>query len=965
MSYLRGLIDRRLSFLSDQPLVPISMLFLLNALDEFDRAAFGTLAPEIRDTFGLSNTGFGLIVGFTSVLVLLGGLPVGLLGDRMPRTKLVAAAAVLWGTMSILTGVAPVLWLLIVARFGSGIGRVSNEAIHTSLLTDYYPIPMQGRVFALHRAANPIGLTLGPFIAGSLAAVFDDYRPVFVIVAIPTFIAAVVSLRLREPDRGESENFVLAASVAAEGAIPLSRAWRRLMGISSLKRLYVAAFFGGGAIFALFPFLSLFFEDVFGIEEQGRGFIGAGNGLSQLVGTIVGGVATDRLRRRSMGSVTLVAGGAVAMIGPGLLLAGISESFGVSVSGSFIAYLAIGVWTAPTVAVLSVVIPARMRSLGIGVGVMFFGVGGLIFATTAGLIADGPGLRAAITSLAPVLILAGFITLSASKFVDADGRRALQSLALDVELAQQRIDATDQAMLVVRGVSAAYDGVPVLFDVDFEARPGELIAVLGTNGAGKSTLLGAISGVVPATSGAIFFDGQDITGFEPHETAGAGIVQVPGGRGVFPGLTVKENIELAGWLSHKDPAHLERAIAEVKRIFPWMVDRWNAPASQISGGEQQMVTLSQAFVARPKLLMIDELSLGLSPLLVDQLVKVVQAINSAGTTVVLVEQSASLALSVSDRAYFLEKGRVRFEGSPRELRSRSDLLRSVYLAKAVSSTSRKRTKVVDTGRPPVLEVRAVSKTFESRKVLHEVSFDLRAGAITGLIGPNGAGKTTLFDVISGFEAADSGSVFLMGRDVAGVSPETRSEMGLARSFQGAPLFKSLTVLEAVKVAMDRHVKLKEPVAAALGLPAVRASENQAAQSALTIIESVGLLKFKDKFISELSTGTRRIVDIACALAHRPTVLIMDEPSSGLSQAETEAIGPLLLETVKELDCALLLIEHDTAILEEVADEVVALGLGRVISRGSARQVLADPIVAAAYLGKGRARSAASKRSKAR
>jgi ABC-type branched-subunit amino acid transport system ATPase component len=161
-------------------------------------------------------------------------------------------------------------------------------------------------------------------------------------------------------------------------------------------------------------------------------------------------------------------------------------------------------------------------------------------------------------------------------------------------------------------------------------------------------------------------------------------VQVPGGRGIFPGLTVKENLDVAGWATRRPKEEIEPAIREVLDIFPSLERRYEQPAGVLSGGEQQMLTLAQAFIAKPKLLMIDELSLGLAPVVVEELLNIVRRIHDEGTSVILVEQSVNLALTVADRACFMEKGEVRFSGPTAELLHRDDILRAVFLSGTAS-----------------------------------------------------------------------------------------------------------------------------------------------------------------------------------------------------------------------------------------------------------------------------------------
>jgi branched-chain amino acid transport system ATP-binding protein len=219
-----------------------------------------------------------------------------------------------------------------------------------------------------------------------------------------------------------------------------------------------------------------------------------------------------------------------------------------------------------------------------------------------------------------------------------------------------------------------------------------------------------------------------------------------------------------------------------------------------------------------------------------------------------------------------------------------------------------------------------------------------------MIGPNGAGKTTVFDLISGFVPVDGGRVVYRGKDVTSLSAHARARRGLGRSFQHARLFPSLTVTETIEVAFERHLPARNPLSAALVLPHVRLGERKIEARADELIERMGLVAYRDKFVSELSTGTRRIVDLACAVAHRPDVLVLDEPSSGIAQAETAALGDVLLRVRDEIGCTLLVIEHDMGLVTSLADELIALDLGRIIARGAPNDVVSDPAVVAAYLG---------------
>ncbi|HHV79183.1 MAG TPA: ABC transporter ATP-binding protein [Firmicutes bacterium] len=232
-------------------------------------------------------------------------------------------------------------------------------------------------------------------------------------------------------------------------------------------------------------------------------------------------------------------------------------------------------------------------------------------------------------------------------------------------------------MLRVRNLKAGYDGVPVLFDVSFEVNEGELVAIVGSNGAGKSTILRTISGLIKPMGGEIEFEGKRIDGQPAHLIVEQGIAHVPEGRHVFGKMTVKDNL-LLGAHTVKSEKEVSAALEDVYALFPRLKERESQKAETLSGGEQQMLAIARGLMSRPKILMVDEVSLGLMPILVDKVFETLKEISKAGITVLMVEQKVQDALEMADRGYVLQTGRIVACGTGRELLN-NDLVKRAYL----------------------------------------------------------------------------------------------------------------------------------------------------------------------------------------------------------------------------------------------------------------------------------------------
>jgi len=967
------------------PAYALAILFGFNMVEEMDRDSFGLLIPNIQRSFHMSNAAVLSLVAVAALLGLSLTVPIAQWSDTGNRVRLMLIGASVFALFSFGTGVAVFAWLLVIMRAGSGLGQATALPTHNSLISDWFPIAARPRVFSLYRVANALGALVGPLLAGLLAA-WLGWRVPFIVLAVPTVILVIFGLRLVEPVRGMQEREAMGMAGDAlrteEPSPSFAEAWRMVWKIGSLRRVFYALPFLAASIIGFASLAALLYQHAFGLGTVHRAYIAAVTEPVQLVGLIIGARFGSRLITRNpalimrfLAVAAFACGGlaAVFALAPWLWLTVVAN---MAIAAS-LAIVGPGVFAA-----LSLGIPPRTRSMGFSMGAIWV-IPGLLVLPIVGAVSDHIGIRPGMLIMTPVFMVGGLILAGSGRVLNQDILQVWTMAAARSEVLHERRLGRVKLVLC-RGLQVFYGNVQVLFDVDFEVDEGEIVALLGTNGAGKSTLLKAICGVVEADKGAVIFDGRDITHAPPNEIAALGIGLVPGGERVFPSLTVAENLRMAGWLQRSGTDELGARTAEVLDEFPILRTRLVEQAANLSGGEQQMLALGMAFLGRPRLLLIDELSLGLAPTVVAQLLPMISRIRDQGTTVIIVEQSVNLALTIAETAYFMEKGEIRFHGPTAALLAQPDILRSVFLEgvgararlstgaenrelRVASTRSRDSRSPADASAPPgavatapdsafaetvsaAVEVFDVRVRFGGIEAVGGVSLRATPGEIVGIIGPNGAGKTTLLDVISGFTPADAGQVLLGGRDVTGLGPDRRARLGLGRSFQDASLFPALTVEETIAVAMERWVAVKDPVNPALHLPAAFDSEQMVRKRVTELIEMLSLEAARAKFVHELSTGMRRVVDLACVVAHKPSVVLLDEPSSGIAQRESEALAPLLLRLRDELGATLILIEHDMPLITAVADRLVALDRGVIISAGPSAAVLHDPVVISSYLG---------------
>ncbi len=791
----------------DAPAMPLLILFGLNAVDELDRLAFAILTPEIRDAFDLDNEGILSVIALVGIFALGGQVLIGYYADRFSRVRIATVGAAIWTVFTFITGIVPTVALLIIARCFTAIGKAVNDPTHNSLLADYYPPERRVGVYGVHRGANSLGQMLGPILGAGIAAAFGTWRAPFLAFWIPSAIlVAFAAFKLTDPIRGRFERQSMGASEESidteEESPSFAEAWRICYQVKTLRRIWYSLPFFAAVVFGLGSITAIFYEELFDASVLQRGFIAAGTEPFQIVGLFIGVPIAARLGRRGPGLVLRYVAAVDCIVAAMVVGFALAPNLPTAIVMNILLAAPAATLVPGIYAVLSLAIPPRARALGFAIGSLYI-IPGLVVLPIIGSLADDVGPRQAVLFLVPVLLIGAAIIGSAGAFVESDIDKVRSSTVAQADVLNARRNG-EAKLLLVKGLDVAYGNVQVLFGVDFEIDEGEIVALLGTNGAGKSTLLKAISGLVEPAAGATIFDGRDMTHASPHEIAARGVIQVPGGKGVFPSLTVAENLKIAGWLYQKDEAYLAEATEKVLEFFPVLRERWNQQAGNMSGGEQQMLTLGQAFIAKPRLLMIDELSLGLAPVIVEQLLEIVRAIRDQGTTVIVVEQSINVALTLAETAYFMEKGEIRFNGPTAELLERPEILRSVFLqgAGSIDQPAGEVDELLDgdhdernqdtdfsevfgaldvSGPPPaidrsgepILSVREIGVSFGGVKAVNGVSFDLHRGEILGIIGPNGAGKTTLFDLISGYLEPSSGRVLLDGLDVTGIPADGR------------------------------------------------------------------------------------------------------------------------------------------------------------------------------------------------
>ena len=668
------------------------VLMVLNSLDELQTAAISVLAPDIRDTFGVSDGTITFIASASSAFVVLGAIPMGWAADRMRRIPIIGWSSIVFAAMVTLSGMAVNAFTFFWARFGVGIAKANTIPVHSSTIADTYPIGIRGRIGALDKGVGRLFAVLSPILVGGIAALangpgeIDGWRWAYYLLGIPVAVAALAAFFLREPQRGRWEKEdVLKESFTEDDPLPVSMdaAFSRLMQIRTMKTVVVGFSALGFGLFTAPVLENLWLEDEFGLESFERGAWATTAGLFTVLALVYVGPKFDRLWRENPTRTLHLVG---ALIGLSAIFKPIQwamPTVPLFIALSIPTQVMLNTAFAMVGPLIQAIVPYRLRGTGTALITLYiFFVGGTGGGLISFMFADGWGPRVTTLVLTvPSSIIGGWIMFRGARYVRQDLSLNVQEL-LDEQAEQRRAsDPAQVPVLQVNNVDFSYGSVQVLFDVGFEVRRGETLALLGTNGAGKSTILRVISGLGMPRRGVVRLNGRTITYTSPQLRSRLGIQQLPGGKGVFPDMTVRQNLVMGGYIHRGDREDVERRIAEVLDLFPDLTDRQNQRAGSMSGGQQQMLALARVLLHDPEILLIDELSLGLAPTVVQDLLALVERLQERGQTIILVEQSLNVALSVADRAIFLEKGQIRFEGPTQELLDRDDLARAVFLGR--------------------------------------------------------------------------------------------------------------------------------------------------------------------------------------------------------------------------------------------------------------------------------------------
>ncbi|NCG37337.1 MAG: MFS transporter, partial [Actinobacteria bacterium] len=597
-------------------------------------------------------------------------------------------ASLFFGFFVFMSGLAVNAFMLFWTRFGVGVAKSNTITVHSSLIADTYPIGVRGRMGALNTMVGRAIGVASPVLVGGIAALaggVEGWRWSYLLLGIPVGIFALLSFRIPEPVRGRWEkDDVLGAVHEDPDPVPISieAAFARLWKIRTMKTVVVAFAAMGFALFTAPVLRNLYLEEHFGLDAFGRGVVETLSGVGIIVAVPFVGKRFDTLYRADPSK---------ALATLGMLLLPVSVLIPIQYYMPNVAlFTAVGVFVnllsgsafAMVGPIIQGIVPYRLRGLGTALLTLYiFFVGATGGGLLSALMSNAYGPRTTVVTIAvPAMLIGGLMILNGARFIKDDLSLVVAELREEKEETERQAENPDDIPVIqVNEVDFAYGDVQVLFDVSFEVRRGEVLALLGTNGAGKSTILRLVAGLTTPERGVVRLNGRTITFASAERRNSLGIHMLAGGDGVFSDMTIADNITMAAWPYRSDKAEMQRRVDRAWRLFPELEERSNERADLLSGGQQQMLALAMTLIHDPEILIIDELSIGLAPTVVQRLLVIIDELKREGMTMIIVEQSLNVALAVADRAVVVEKGRVRFEGDAQELAERDDLARAVFL----------------------------------------------------------------------------------------------------------------------------------------------------------------------------------------------------------------------------------------------------------------------------------------------
>ncbi len=677
-------LSRRLVGVSRWPLGLLTAIYAVSLSDQY---LFSSVVPFIKHDFHLSDTRIGILGSAFLITATLGTVPFGAMVDRLRRTRVVAWGAVAWGFALLANGLAGGYLTLLTARAALGVTQPAAGPASQSLLADYYPVDQRSKVMSVYQCGQLLAFFLIPL--GAVMATAWGWRSAFYFFALPGFVVAALVWHLKEPVRGAQDrthaqrrSTGVTSTAPADGGprIGAREAYREILGCPTYTFALVSTgiggfFFGGIGVWTV-TFLTRYHRLSVPQASAAVSLFALGG----LVGALGSGYFADRLVHAGRPAArVLVAGGSRLLCAPLMFIAFAVPNIVVMLT-VFTVGAALIIAPLPVLnAAIADVLHPNLR----GRGVALYTIAKSLCEGTSpiafGFLADRIGLRAAFLVLIPLVAVAGAVLLVfGTAHYGRDRARALASMAPEgsasgssepqadvLASASPAAGAADRPeLLKLTGVDFSYGQIQVLFDLNLSLISGGCHVLLGRNGVGKTTLLSCIAGLQDPQSGQIWFRGGEISGVPPEQRSRMGVSLIVGGKATFPSLSLRDNLWMGAYSFSRDRRLVQERFDAVLDVFPVLRRRLAQTAGTLSGGEQQMMALGRALMSGPELLLVDELSMGLAPHIVEEIIRVVGEIVSFGTTVLVVEQSLEVALRIADDILYMDRVGIRDLGSP-------------------------------------------------------------------------------------------------------------------------------------------------------------------------------------------------------------------------------------------------------------------------------------------------------------